>query len=220
MKKVMIFFAASLFVAKMNVNAQVREGQITINKKKQNAMMIEVNAPSKEVEKAWAESFARNNMKSKVSRGVYSYQDVIMPGWGTNMYDVYTRVEPLGRDRSILYISAADPNGVYVTVDGDSALTNKMADYLYDFVSTQSYSSPDLDIRNYTDSVRMDEAAEKKYATDRKNLEDQRSKLETQLSEMDRRYQQDRASWQTRKQRLDEMRRNRETAQNSSRDPQ
>jgi len=219
MKRVVIFLAVIVFVAKMDASAQVREGQITINKKKQNAMMIEVNAPSKEVEKAWAESFASNNMKSKVSKGVYSYQDVVMPGWGTNIYDVYTRVEPLGPDRSVLYISAADPNGVYVTTEGDSELTTKIADYLYDFVSKQSYSSPDLDIRNYTDSVRLDEDAEKKYTSERKSLEEQRTKLDTQLSEMDKRYQQDRAAWQTRKQRLDEMKRNRETAKNG-RSPQ
>lgn len=223
MTRVVICIAAGLLMANAASLAQVTESQTTINRKKQSAMTIEVNAPAKEVQKAWAESFTQNNMKGKSSRGVYGYQNVVMPTWGTDTFNVYTRVESLGPQRSRLYLAAADREGNFITTSGDSATSNKMSAYLYDFVSQQSYSSPDLDIRNYSDSVSMDETASQKYAADKKALEDQRTKLATQIAELDRKYQQDRTGWQTRKQRLDELKRNKEgqgQAQGDQKQPQ
>ncbi len=190
--------------------AQVKETQVIIENKNHNAVMIRVNAPAGDVEKALQKQLEQNGTKGKKSKGVYSYKNVNMPSWGTDSLNIFTRVEKNGNDKSTVYLAARLPNGEFISQVNEGALNGNMKNYLYDFVKNQNYTSMDWDIYQYTDSVKRDEVNYRKYMDDRRRIEDQQASLSTQMAQIEREYKMSKDVWDRRKVKLEELQKGRE----------
>ncbi|MBC7851048.1 MAG: hypothetical protein H7Y31_15000 [Chitinophagaceae bacterium] len=184
---------------------QARDGQVTIEKNKREAVMIEIQAPPAEVEKALQQRFTEKGFKAKKSKGSYGYKNVSMSDWGPDTLNVFTRVEPASNGASRVYIAASRPDGSFISSQLDSGMANKMKNYLYDLVSDNRFASNDYDIYRYSDSVMSDQTNYSRYSEDRKRLEEQRTKLDAQLKDMESQYNKNRGDWDRRKARLSEL---------------
>jgi hypothetical protein len=215
MSRALLIIAMAVFADSGVLMAQAREMEMMVNRKTQNAVAIEVEEPAKSVERKWAAQFEQGGCNPKKSKGVYHYNRAALAALGGDTMHVYTRVESIGRTRCRLYVSAARPDGTIITEEGDSLMAQKMKKYLYDFIARNNYNSMDLEIQRYVDSVAADEANYNAYAQWRKKLEDQRHRISKQLVEIDDKYKKEKDDWATRKQRLEEMKRQRESKNNN-----
>ncbi len=190
--------------------SQAREVETTIQNNKGRAIRIEIDEPSAKVEKALQTQLSQSGVKGSKSKGVYQYKNIKLSDGINDSLNVYTRVEPKGKNKSVVYISAARPTGEFISEETDSALANQVKTFVYDFVGTNKFNSLDYDIYQISDSVRMDESANTKYMEERKKLEEQRDQISKQLTEMENSFNQTKTEAERRKARLDELNRSKE----------
>jgi len=187
--------------------SQAREVETTIQKNKGHALRMEINEPSAKVEKALQTQLSQSGVKGTKSKGLYQYKNIKLSPSINDSLNVYARVEPQGKDKSVVYFAAQRPSGEFITEESDPAIAKEVSKFLYDFVGTNNFNSVDYDIYTISDSVKMDETNSTKYADDRKKLEAQRDQMNKQLEDMDKTYNQTKSDADRRKQRLDELNR-------------
>jgi len=187
--------------------SQAREVETTIQKNKGYALRMEINEPSGKVEKALQTQLSQSGVKGTKSKGLYQYKNIKLSPSINDSLNVYTRVEPQGKEKSVVYFAAQRPSGEFITEESDPAIAKEVSKFLYDFVGTNNFNSIDYDIYIVTDSVKMDETNYAKYTDDRKKLEQQRDQISKQLDDMEKTYSQSKADADRRKQRLDDLNR-------------
>lgn len=192
---------------------QARETTLTVGKDKINAVKMEVDAPSTDVQKALQSQFSGTATKPKKGpASSYTYNDVVLPAVSQDTVDVWTRVQKNG-NRSVIYMAVKDQQGNYLSGGGDSSIVEKVKDFLYDFARAQNYSSRDLEIGSLMDSVSMDQTGFEKYTSERARIEGQIRELQSQLQTMEQGFNTSRTEMERRKQRLDELRSSSETGE-------
>jgi len=190
--------------------SQAREVETTIQKSKGHALRMEVNEPSSKVEKAMQTQLSQSGVKGTKSKGLYQYKNIKFSPSINDTLNVYTRVEPQGKEKSVVYFAAQRPNGEFISEESDPAIAKEVSKFLYDFVGTNNFKSVDYDIYTISDSVKMDETNASKYADDRKKLEQQRDQINKQLADMEKTYNDSKAEADRRKQHLDDLNRTKE----------
>ena len=205
MKLKTMFLAGAATAMSTLALGQARETTLTVGKDKIDAVKIEVNAPSKDVEKALQQQLATSGVKPKKgSASSYSYNDVTVSNISSDTVDVWTRVQKNG-DKSVIYMAVKDQQGNYLSGSSDTATVEKVKDFLYDFARAQNYSSNDVEIGALMDSVEVDQSSFEKYNSDKARIESQIKDLQTQLQALDSGFSTSRSEMDRRKQRLDEL---------------
>ena len=198
--------------------AQAKEVETTISNNNVKALSIEVNEPSTKVEKALQIQLTQNGVKAKKSKGYYQYKNMVLSPEMSDSMNVYTKVESKGKDKSVIYFAASRPNGEFITEDADSSRFNQLRNYLYSFIGTNNLNSVDYSIYQLTDSIKMDESNNAIYIGEKKKMEEQRDQISKQLSEMERKYNMGKTDYEERKQRYDELNRQKEGNTTSKKD--
>ena len=206
MKLKTMFLAGTITAMSSLAMGQARETTLTVGKDKIDAVKIEVNAPSKDVEKALQQQLATSGVKPKKgSASSYSYNDVMVSNISQDTVDVWTRVQKSG-DKSVIYMAVKDQQGNYLSGGSDSSTVEKVKDFLYDFARAQNYSSTDLEIGSLMDSVQVDQTGFEKYTSEKARIESQIKELQTQLQTLEQGFGTNRAEMDRRKQHLDQLR--------------
>lgn len=191
----------------VTVLAQAKEVETMISNNNVRALSIEIDEPSSKVEKALQMQLTQNGAKAKKSKGYYQYKNMILSPEMNDSINVYTKVEARGKDKSVIYLAASRPNGEFITEDADSSRYNQLRNYLYSFIGTNNLNSVDYSIYQLTDSIKMDESNNAIYNGEKKKMEEQREKISQQLAEMEKKYNMGKSDYEGRKQRYDELNR-------------
>jgi len=217
MKVKTMFLAGTVTAMSTLAMGQARETTLTVGKDKIDAVKIEVDAPSKDVEKALQQQLATSGVKPKKSSGSYNYNDVSVTGISQDTVDVWTRVQKNG-DKSVIYVAVKDQQGYYLSSGNDTATVEKVKDFLYDFTRAQNYSSKDLEIGMLMDSVAVDQSGYEKYTSEKAKIDNQIKELQNQSQKLEQGFSGSKAEMDRRKQRLDELKSTNTGAVNTGKD--
>ncbi len=190
--------------------AQAKEVETKISNNNVRALSMEIDEPSSKVEKALQMQLSQNGVKAKKSKGYYQYKNIVLSPEMNDSMNVYTKVEAKGKNKSVIYLAASSPNGDFITQDADSSRSNQLRNYLYSFIGTNNLNSVDYSIYQLTDSIKIDESNNAMYMGEKKKMEEQRDQISKQLSEMEKKYNMGKTDYEGRKQRYDDLNRQKE----------
>lgn len=185
MKRFIMLIAGLLFVVALQAQNMPREATVKYQKKSQNALEYEVPYNQDVVEKAIENYMAQKGAKSSKSRGFTVYKSVALNDSGSEVGDLYIKVDRKSRRDTTSVISVipmkagADP-GVASTDGLDIEFTRTILESL-----TPSFkeSKLDHDIKSQEDLVGDSEKKLKRLKNNQEDMEKKIKDLEEKLKD-------------------------------------
>lgn len=179
MKK--LFTAIAMLFACTYAISQAVPVSTMIEKENRNAVMIVINQPVKITTEALQQKLQRAGLDEKVKKGSASYKGVTLSEISKDKIDVYTKVEEAPNNTSTVYMAVSKGYNNFTNSNADSVITQNTIAFLNSFVKDADNHSADVNITGQMGDVSKSEKDYQKLLDEQRNLEKQRSVIDTRL---------------------------------------
>lgn len=158
-------------------------GKVKYQKTEQDATIFELPYPADQVEDGLKSLAAKQGVKVKEKNGFFEGKNLVMQKLDNKIYDVYYKVEKIGKAESKVYLILAEPGEDLVTrTSSHAAIAGSAAGGAVILASIAPYlDEHDFNIIKLSQEGDI-KKAEKKLA----NLQDEQSKLQKRLADINK----------------------------------
>lgn len=176
----------SLFLFLFTASAQSREGSVTVNKKQEPAIVVDLPFSASTAEDAIKSEMKKKGHAAKESKGFMVYKDVLIPEISKDRVDLYIKTERRSRkekDASIVYVGVAKGSEQFIGRDVDPALFSGTRAYADQIHSWSEAHALELDINSQDDVLKKTEKKYQSLIEDSTSLSKKKLKIEQDILE-------------------------------------
>jgi hypothetical protein len=185
MRKALLLFSV-VVLATIAGFAQAYESNITYDKKKQQAFVIDFPYPPEAVENAIIEKMSKLGYKAKTEKGIFNkdkgfivFKNAFITDISSNSMDYIIKVEPRSRKDK-------DASTMYMIINKDNENAMKAFD-AYDVSRSKDFLknlSPDVEAANLELQIKSQEETVAKAEKNLKNLQDDKKSMEDKIKKL------------------------------------
>lgn len=163
---------------------QARNTSVMIDKENRSAVMIAIDQPANITGDAFQRRLASSGLKANPQDGEFRFKGVTLSEICPEKVDIYAKVEKGPNNSSVVYMAVSMGYNNYVNNAKDSTITQNMKAFLESFVKDANNRSADIGISNQINDVTKDEKALQKLLDEQRNLQKQKSVIDSRLLEI------------------------------------
>jgi hypothetical protein len=185
MKNLKLFLlTATIIFTSASLYSQAVMTQTEINKEKHDAVMLQINHPESLTEDVLQLRFKNKGLSGSSKRGVTTYTEVMLPDVSPDKANIYTKVEKVTNNSSIIYITVSKADKSFIKPETDKQIFENLKNFLNPLISEADKYSADADITNKMKDLDKEKKKYDNMLDDKKDLEKQKDKLEKRLQEL------------------------------------
>lgn len=177
-----LFFLLSFFTA----FSQTMEGTVTVNKKQEPAILVELPVAADVAEKAIRSEMKKLGHVSKESKGFMVFKDVLIEQIGRDRVDLYIKTERRSRkdkDASVVYLGVAKGSEQFIGRDQDAAVFSGTRAFAERIPGWAQDMALELDIAAQEDVLKKAEKKWQNLLSDSASLDKRMIKLTQEIQQ-------------------------------------
>jgi hypothetical protein len=179
-----ILFSCFTLLSGLYMYGQARNASVMIDNKNCNAVMIVIDQPANITTDALQLRLAHSGLKDNPQNGVLRYKGVTLSEISSEKVDIYAKIEKGANNSSVVYMAVSIGYNNYVSSGKDSIITKNIKAFLESFVKDANNHSADILIGYQNNDVAKDEKAYQKLLDEQRDLEKQKSVIDSTLFEI------------------------------------
>ena len=177
-----MILVTAMILPGLYARAQARDASVMIDKENRNAVMISIDQPDNITRDALQQRLQRSGLNERARKGIVRYKRVTLSEIGPDQVDIYTKVEKGPNNSSVVYMAVSRGYNSFTNNVTDSAMNQKVKDFLQAFVQDANLYSADVKITNQLYDVTKDEKAYQKLLDEQIDLQKKKAAIENRLT--------------------------------------
>jgi hypothetical protein len=179
LKKILITCFA--FFSGLLMYGQAHNASVMIDNVNRDAVMISIDQPLNITSEAFQQRLARSGLKYSPKNGEFRFKGVTLSEISPEKVDIYAKITKGSQNGSIVYMSVTLGYNDYVHNGKDGAINQNIKNFLESFMKDTNNQPAKVMIGYQVSDVAKDEKSLQMLLDEQRNLEKQRSVIDSRL---------------------------------------